>query len=201
LKIVMLGEGRTTLRIQLTVSSCWGANPWLHAGRVGKTSLVLRYCKDTFSDKQVSTIQASYLQKRLTLGSTTCNLAIWVRGAALFSLHCLQSRAVPVPAGYRRSRAIPCFGSDLLPRRRRYLRLRTLPSSSLPSSLSPFISTPAAAPTPLRPLPTSRSSFLPARVTATTADVSRPPSAAWVDAHGLLILVGTRAVSRRASRL
>ena len=129
MKIVMLGEGRTTLRIQLTVSSCWGANPWLHAGRVGKTSLVLRYCKDTFSDKQVSTIQASYLQKRLTLGSTTCNLAIWVRGAALFSLHCLQSRAVPVPAGYRRSRAIPCFGSDLLPRRRRYLRPRTLPSS------------------------------------------------------------------------
>jgi len=49
----------------------------LGEGRVGKTSLVLRYCKDTFSDKQVSTIQASYLQKRLTLGSTTCNLAIW----------------------------------------------------------------------------------------------------------------------------
>jgi Ras-related protein Rab-21 len=54
LKIVMLGEGR-----------------------VGKTSLVLRYCKDTFSDKQVSTIQASYLTKRINLGSTTCNLSIW----------------------------------------------------------------------------------------------------------------------------
>jgi len=60
LKIVMLGEGR-----------------------VGKTSLVLRYCKDTFSDKQVSTIQASYLTKRINLGSTTCNLSIWVRALCL----------------------------------------------------------------------------------------------------------------------
>jgi hypothetical protein len=175
LKIVMLGEGRTTLRIQLTVSSCWGVNPWLHAGRVGKTSLVLRYCKDTFSDKQVSTIQASYLQKRLTLGSTTCNLAIWVRRAALFSLHCLQSRAViPFPqdtAGQERFHALgpiyyrdadgTCGPEPFLP-------------ASLPSSLSPFISTPATAPTPLRPLPTSRSSFLPARVpTTATTQMSR----------------------------
>merc|ERR1712070_744160 len=54
LKIVMLGEGR-----------------------VGKTSLVLKYCKNEFSDKQKTTIQASYLTTRINVGSTQCNLAIW----------------------------------------------------------------------------------------------------------------------------
>ncbi|TVU18861.1 hypothetical protein EJB05_34976 [Eragrostis curvula] len=36
-------------------------------GRVGKTSLVLRYVNDVFSDKQEATVQASYLTKRLVV--------------------------------------------------------------------------------------------------------------------------------------
>lgn len=50
----------------------------LGEGRVGKTSLVLRYANNVFSDKQRSTIQASLLSKRLTINDTTVNLAIWV---------------------------------------------------------------------------------------------------------------------------
>mmetsp|Transcript_10090 Transcript_10090/g.11797 ORF Transcript_10090/g.11797 Transcript_10090/m.11797 type:complete len:208 (-) Transcript_10090:944-1567(-) len=49
----------------------------LGEGRVGKTSLVLRYCQNTFCDTQPATIQASYLTKRLTVDSKVINLAIW----------------------------------------------------------------------------------------------------------------------------
>mmetsp|Transcript_55650 Transcript_55650/g.131408 ORF Transcript_55650/g.131408 Transcript_55650/m.131408 type:complete len:199 (+) Transcript_55650:63-659(+) len=49
----------------------------LGEGRVGKTSLVLRYVNNVFSEKQTSTIQASFLSKRLTINDTTVNLAIW----------------------------------------------------------------------------------------------------------------------------
>jgi Ras-related protein Rab-21 len=49
----------------------------LGEGRVGKTSLVLRYVNNVFSDKQQSTIQASFLSKRLTIGDTTATLSIW----------------------------------------------------------------------------------------------------------------------------
>ena len=49
----------------------------LGEGRVGKTSLVLRFCKDTFSDSQPPTIQASFLDKPMTVGDKRVNLAIW----------------------------------------------------------------------------------------------------------------------------
>jgi len=49
----------------------------LGEGRVGKTSLLLRFVHNTFSDKQQSTIQASYLDKKITVGQNTANLAIW----------------------------------------------------------------------------------------------------------------------------
>eukprot|EP00736_Rhodelphis_marinus_P006180 Rmarinus@m.423 len=50
----------------------------LGEGRVGKTSMVLRYVNGVFSDKQQSTIQASYLSKRVALSDGgSCNLAIW----------------------------------------------------------------------------------------------------------------------------
>jgi Ras-related protein Rab-21 len=49
----------------------------LGEGRVGKTSLVLRYVNNVFSEKQQSTVQASFLTKRLALGEKTVNLAIW----------------------------------------------------------------------------------------------------------------------------
>lgn len=46
-------------------------------GRVGKTSLVLRYVNNTFHEQQTATIQASYLTKRLNVGGTVVTLAIW----------------------------------------------------------------------------------------------------------------------------
>jgi Ras-related protein Rab-21 len=49
----------------------------LGEGRVGKTSILLRYTKGEYNDRQVSTLQASYLDKRLTLGGTTAHLSIW----------------------------------------------------------------------------------------------------------------------------
>ena len=46
-------------------------------GRVGKTSLTLRYVNNVFSEKQTATIQASYLTKRVTVDGQTVNLCIW----------------------------------------------------------------------------------------------------------------------------
>jgi GTPase SAR1 family protein len=36
-------------------------------GRVGKTSILLRYIRGEYDDKQVSTLQASYLDKKITV--------------------------------------------------------------------------------------------------------------------------------------
>lgn len=49
----------------------------LGEGRVGKTSLLLRFTKGEYSDRQVSTIQASFLEKRISVGGTTAQLAVW----------------------------------------------------------------------------------------------------------------------------
>jgi Ras-related protein Rab-21 len=49
----------------------------LGEGRVGKTSILLRYTKGEYSDKQVSTLQASYLDKKVTINSTQVQLSIW----------------------------------------------------------------------------------------------------------------------------
>ncbi len=49
----------------------------LGEGSVGKTSLVLRYCKDEFNDKHLTTIQASFFAKRITVGQARVKLAIW----------------------------------------------------------------------------------------------------------------------------
>jgi Ras-related protein Rab-21 len=46
---------------------------------VGKTSLVLRYVNNVFSDKQEATVQASYLTKRLVVEGVPITLSIWVR--------------------------------------------------------------------------------------------------------------------------
>ena len=47
------------------------------SGSVGKTSLVLRYCKDEFNDRHLTTIQASFFAKRITVGTARVKLAIW----------------------------------------------------------------------------------------------------------------------------
>lgn len=49
----------------------------LGEGCVGKTSLVLRYVEDKFNDRHISTLQASFLTKRVNIGGKRVNLAIW----------------------------------------------------------------------------------------------------------------------------
>ncbi|KAG8199018.1 hypothetical protein JTE90_001813 [Oedothorax gibbosus] len=49
----------------------------LGEGCVGKTSLVLRYVENKFNEKHFSTLQASFLTKKLSIASKKVNLAIW----------------------------------------------------------------------------------------------------------------------------
>jgi len=45
--------------------------------RVGKTSILLRFTKGEYTDRQVSTLQASYLDKKVAVGSQQVQLSIW----------------------------------------------------------------------------------------------------------------------------
>merc|ERR1712159_529982 len=50
----------------------------LGEGRVGKTSLLLRYVKDSFSDSQAPTVQAPYLSKPVKLeNDSRVTLNVW----------------------------------------------------------------------------------------------------------------------------
>jgi len=49
----------------------------LGEGRVGKTSLVLRYTQNQFDETQPSTVQASYQTKRLNLDGQSVTIAVW----------------------------------------------------------------------------------------------------------------------------
>jgi len=49
----------------------------LGEGRVGKTSLTLRFIKNVFDDQQQSTIQATYLQKDIKIGDKKVTLSVW----------------------------------------------------------------------------------------------------------------------------
>ena len=49
----------------------------LGEGRVGKTSILLRFTKGEYNDRQVSTLQASYLDKRINVGTSTAHLSVW----------------------------------------------------------------------------------------------------------------------------
>ncbi|TRY73219.1 hypothetical protein TCAL_02549 [Tigriopus californicus] len=49
----------------------------LGEGCVGKTSCVLRYVEDTFNDRHITTLQASFLSKKLNIRGKRVNLSIW----------------------------------------------------------------------------------------------------------------------------
>mmetsp|Transcript_50365 Transcript_50365/g.128241 ORF Transcript_50365/g.128241 Transcript_50365/m.128241 type:complete len:211 (-) Transcript_50365:92-724(-) len=49
----------------------------LGEGRVGKTSLLRRYVRGTFSDREASTQQAAYLEKQLALDGGQVQLSLW----------------------------------------------------------------------------------------------------------------------------
>jgi GTPase SAR1 family protein len=55
----------------------------LGEGCVGKTSLTLRYVRNEFNEQHLSTIQASFLPKRLTVDKQRVNLAIWDTGMCI----------------------------------------------------------------------------------------------------------------------
>ena len=63
-------------------------------GRVGKTSLLLRYINNAYTDKQPSTIQAHFLSKRLVINDERITLNVWVRFNHLFvsDLTCYRTR-------------------------------------------------------------------------------------------------------------
>lgn len=63
---VSAGGGRNSFKVVLLGEGC-----------VGKTSLVLRYVENKFNDKHLSTLQASFLNKKLNIGGKRVNLAIW----------------------------------------------------------------------------------------------------------------------------
>ena len=75
----------------------------LGEGRVGKTSLVLRFCKEVFSEGQPPTVQASYLDKQLTIGDKRINLAIWDTAG--------QARPRPAPPPLRPVQRACCAAS------------------------------------------------------------------------------------------
>jgi len=49
----------------------------LGEGCVGKTSVVLRYVQDRFNEKHLTTLQASFMNKKINLGGKKVNLSIW----------------------------------------------------------------------------------------------------------------------------
>ncbi|KAJ8983845.1 hypothetical protein NQ317_016450 [Molorchus minor] len=49
----------------------------LGEGCVGKTSLVIRYVEDKFNSNHISTVQASFLNKKINVDGTHINLSIW----------------------------------------------------------------------------------------------------------------------------
>lgn len=49
----------------------------LGEGCVGKTSLVLRYVEDKFNSKHVTTLQASFLNKKINVDGKTVRMALW----------------------------------------------------------------------------------------------------------------------------
>lgn len=49
----------------------------LGEGRVGKTSILLRYVRGEYQEGQASTLQASYLDKKIVLRNRPVHLSIW----------------------------------------------------------------------------------------------------------------------------
>merc|ERR1712142_1118461 len=49
----------------------------LGEGCVGKTSVVVRYVQNSFNDKHLTTLQASFLTKKLNIAGKRVELAIW----------------------------------------------------------------------------------------------------------------------------
>jgi len=49
----------------------------LGEGRVGKTSILLRFCKNEYDGRQPPTLNASYMDRRINIGNQPVQLSIW----------------------------------------------------------------------------------------------------------------------------
>jgi hypothetical protein len=58
----------------------------LGEGCVGKTSLVVRYVQNEFFTEHRTTIQASFMSKRINVENARVNIAIWVCGFCVLGL-------------------------------------------------------------------------------------------------------------------
>jgi small GTP-binding protein len=47
------------------------------AARVGKSSLTLKYCKDSFDEHQPSTVDASFLPKEVDIAGEKYTINLW----------------------------------------------------------------------------------------------------------------------------
>ena len=74
---------------------------------MGKTSLVTRYVRNAFNDKHVTTIQASFLSKRLNIDGKRVNLSIWVCARVARNINTHHTRfAAQDTAGQERFHAL-----------------------------------------------------------------------------------------------
>jgi GTPase SAR1 family protein len=64
-KIVVLGECKVVSALTILIA------------RVGKTSLTVRFCMNEFDDKQLSTLDATCLEKAVKVAGMTKKLVIW----------------------------------------------------------------------------------------------------------------------------
>lgn len=76
-KVVLLGEGCVGMK-QRQFGPVESIYLLVSFVLLGKTSLMLRFVHDQFNDKHLSTIQASFLRKKIKIGNKTVELAIWV---------------------------------------------------------------------------------------------------------------------------
>ena len=69
LKVVLLGEGNCS-EPQFQISS------YNVLGRVGKTSILLRFCRNVYHDGQASIVPVPYSKKRMTVDGQVCSIAL-----------------------------------------------------------------------------------------------------------------------------
>ena len=61
----------TLVKLAFNNTNCSGI------ARVGKTSLLLRYCRNVFDGGQESTLNASFLEKKILVSGIQMNMNIW----------------------------------------------------------------------------------------------------------------------------
>mmetsp|Transcript_28176 Transcript_28176/g.45276 ORF Transcript_28176/g.45276 Transcript_28176/m.45276 type:complete len:105 (-) Transcript_28176:1854-2168(-) len=84
----------------------------LGEGRVGKTSILLRFCTNEFDGRQPPTLNASYMDRRIHVDGQVC-CSCWICCCFLltFNVACTTFHL-----GYRRPGKVSCVGPNLLQR-------------------------------------------------------------------------------------